>query len=169
MIRVSRVERVSRMERPVGADPSAPGAGAAGGTGFGLLVWGATLTPRGGAAVVGEALGLSAALESASVVITGEGRYDSQSASGKVPSYVAGLAAERGLPAMLVAGDIDAAMRGAAQGDGTEPFGSVPGFVAVESLTALAGRSAAAMADPLTYLRLAGAALARRSAQPRRA
>ena len=160
--RWERMVRVSRVGSAVRADPAAPGSGAAGGTGFGLQVWGATLAPRRGAAVVGEALGLPAAVEAASVVITGEGRYDSQSASGKVPSYVAGLAAERGLPAMLVAGDIDAAMRGAAQGDGTEPFGSVPGFVAVESLTALAGGSAAAMADPLTYLRMAGAALARR-------
>lgn len=52
------------------ADPEAAGAGAAGGTGFGLLAWGARLAP--GAAVVGDALGLPMRVAGADVVITGE-------------------------------------------------------------------------------------------------
>ncbi|MDQ1582631.1 MAG: glycerate 2-kinase [Microbacteriaceae bacterium] len=120
-----------------------PGAGAAGGTGFGLLVWGAALAP--GAGAVGEALGLPGLVRDADLVITGEGRFDSQSAGGKVASYVAQLAATSGARAMLVAGAIEA------------PADS---FDAAASLTELAGGSAAAIADPLTWAREAGATLA---------
>src|SRR6185436_17919511 len=69
-----------------GADPAAPGAGAAGGTGFALSAWGATTAS--GADAVAQELGLSAHLAAADVVVTGEGRYDGQSESGKVPSLV---------------------------------------------------------------------------------
>ena len=68
-------------------DPLTPGAGAAGGTGFGLLAWGATLEP--GSVAVAELIGLPAAAVAASVVITGEGSFDGQSAAGKVPAHVA--------------------------------------------------------------------------------
>ena len=80
------------LARLVAADPSTPGAGAAGGTGFGLLAWGATLEP--GSRAVAELIGLPEAAAAASVVITGEGSFDGQSAAGKVPSHVASLAGE---------------------------------------------------------------------------
>jgi glycerate 2-kinase len=137
----SNLRQLARILR---ADERAPGAGAAGGAGFGLLAWGATVSP--GAAAVAHALGASSALENANVLITGEGRFDSQSAAGKVPSYLAGLATEHGIPALLVAGSIQAP---------TEQFAS-----AVE-LSELAGGAEAAMDDPVTFLRLAGASLAR--------
>ena len=130
------------------ADPTTPGAGAAGGAGFGLLAWGARLAP--GAAAVGEALGLPAVVAGADTVITGEGRFDSQSAAGKVPSHLAGLAADAGARALLVAGAIEP---GALEAD--------PGrFAAAVSLTELAGSVPAAMADPVRWLRLAAAQLA---------
>ncbi len=132
-----------RLARLIPVDPATPGAGAAGGAGFGLLAWGATLAP--GSAAVGEALGIPAAVVGASVVVTGEGRFDAQSAAGKVPSYLAGLAADAGARAMLVAGLIEA-----------DPAG----FAAALSLTDLAGSSAAAMRDTLVWLEAAGAALA---------
>ncbi|MEO6826633.1 MAG: glycerate kinase [Microbacteriaceae bacterium] len=125
------------------ADPTAAGAGAAGGTGFGLRAWGAALAP--GAAAVGEALGVPAAIRGADIVITGEGRFDSQSSAGKVPTYVAALAAASGARAMLVAGGIEA---------------EAIGFVAAYSLIDLAGSLDAALADPLRWLHRAGAALA---------
>jgi glycerate kinase len=136
-----------RLARLVPIDPETPGAGAAGGTGFGLLAWGATIQT--GAAVIGEALGLPAAVARGSVVVTGEGRFDAQSAAGKAPSYVASLALGSGAPAMLVAGLIEA-----------DPVG----FAASLSLTDLAGSAQAAMADPLRWLALAGARLAAESA-----
>lgn len=128
-------------------DPTAPGAGAAGGAGFGLLVWGATLA--GGADGVADVLGLPAAITTADVVVTGEGRYDGQSAAGKVPSVVRRLAAGR--PTMLVAGAVDA---------------PVDDFVAAASLTVIAtqttGEPDDAMADPLRFARIAGRRLAAR-------
>jgi glycerate 2-kinase len=134
---------LTRLARLVPVDPETPGAGAAGGTGFGLLAWGATIQP--GAAAIGEALGLPAAVSGADLVITGEGRFDSQSADGKVPGYVAGLATASGSRAMLVAGSIEAGLTG---------------FEMSVSLTELAGSAQAALTDPLRWLRAAGAALA---------
>ena len=144
--------QVAVSDLPVRADAATPGAGAAGGTGFGLLAWGATIAP--GAAAVGAALGLPAALAGASVVITGEGRFDDQSLAGKVPSYVLDAAGA----ASSSLGDRTpiavALVAGAIEGDTTV-------FSASVSLTDLAGDSAAARADPSRWLREAGARLAR--------
>ena len=141
---LARLERLIRVARP-GLGGTTPGAGAAGGTGYGLLAWGATVAP--GAEAVGEALGLPALVAGADVVVTGEGRFDAQSAAGKVPAYVAGLARSAGARALLVAGAIDAA--------------DVP-FDEAVSLVGLAGGVADAMADPVTWARAAGAQLASR-------
>ncbi|MBM7831548.1 glycerate kinase [Agromyces cerinus] len=123
--------------------PETHGAGAAGGTGFGLLAWGAAM--GGGAALVADALGLDDDLDGADLVITGEGRYDGQSEAGKAPSEVARLAAARDVPVALVAGAITAEPRG---------------FAASVALTGLAGGTEPAMADPLRWLEAAGAQLA---------
>ena len=120
-----RARRGARAARALlDVDPATPGAGAAGGTGFGLLAWGATLVP--GSAAVAELIGLRAAVAAASVVVTGEGSFDGQSAAGKVPAHVAALAAEAGTPVALVAGRI------AADAD-------VSAFAGTVSLTDLAG------------------------------
>ncbi|WP_214467575.1 glycerate kinase [Microbacterium flavescens] len=128
------------------ADPETPGAGAAGGTGFGLLAWGATLVP--GSAAVADLVGLASAVAEASVVITGEGSYDGQSAAGKVPAHVAAVAAASQVAVALVAGRI--------AGDA-----DTSGFAAAVSLTDLAGSAESAMASPAHWLVEAGAALAR--------
>ncbi|GAA5202841.1 glycerate kinase [Microbacterium jejuense] len=128
------------------ADRDAAGAGAAGGTGFGLLAWGARLVP--GSAAVAELVGLDAAVGAASLVLTGEGSYDGQSAAGKVPAHVGALAAAAGVPVALVAGRITA-------------DADVAGFAATASLTALAGSGQAAMDEPVRWLTAAGALLAR--------
>ena len=78
-------------------------AGAAGGLAGGLAALGATL--RRGAALVAETVGLSAALAGASLVLTGEGRYDATSLDGKVVGHVLGEARAAGVPAAIVAGD----------------------------------------------------------------
>jgi glycerate kinase len=82
-----------------------PGAGAAGGLGFALLLLGGE--PRSGAEVVAELLGLDAALDGAHWLITGEGRTDRQTLLGKAPIVAARHAAARGVPATLVSGSID--------------------------------------------------------------
>jgi glycerate kinase len=139
---------LARLAGLLRVDPVPPGAGAAGGTAYGLLAWGARIAA--GSAAVGQALGVPAMVAGASVVITGEGRFDAQSAAGKVPSYLADLAGTAGAPALLVAGAIDAAALGAGPGR----------FAAALALTELAGSPAAAMADPLHWLHLAAARLA---------
>ncbi|MGP3533957.1 glycerate kinase [Microbacterium sp. RD1] len=125
------------------ADPALPGAGAAGGAGWALAAWGATLAA--GAAEVAALIRLADAAESASVVITGEGSYDAQSAAGKVPAFVAGLAphAAVGLVAGRITADAD-----------LSPFADAV------SLTELAGSSASALAEGTRWLREAGARLA---------
>jgi glycerate kinase len=140
---------LARLAALLSAKASAPGAGAAGGTGFGLLAWGAEIAA--GSAAVGEALGMPAAAASARLVITGEGRFDAQSAAGKVPSYLSALARQVGADAALVAGVIQATT-------GT--------FSDAVSLTELAGGSAAAQVDAERWLVEAGTVLARRFVSP---
>ena len=80
-----------------------PGAGAAGGIGFGAVaVLGAQLRP--GAAVVQQLTGLEEALDGVDLVITGEGSLDSQTLSGKAPAGVADAARREGVPVVAVAG-----------------------------------------------------------------
>ncbi|HEY8798885.1 MAG TPA: glycerate kinase [Candidatus Dormibacteraeota bacterium] len=80
-----------------------PGAGAAGGTGAGLMAFlDAELVS--GAALVVDASGFDRALPGAQLVITGEGRADGQTAYGKAPGEVARRAQTAGVPAVMVAG-----------------------------------------------------------------
>jgi glycerate kinase len=80
-----------------------PGAGAAGGTGAGLIAFlDARLVP--GAALVVEASGFDKKLQGADLVITGEGRADSQTAYGKAPGEVARRAKAARIPVLLMAG-----------------------------------------------------------------
>ena len=134
---------LARLARLVPVPESAPGAGAAGGTGFGLLAWGGTMA--GGASAVADAIGLDEALVHADLVVTGEGRFDGQSEAGKAPTEVARRAAAAGVGVALVAGAITAA---------------TDRFAASVSLSDLAGGSAEAMAEPVRWLELAGARLA---------
>jgi glycerate kinase len=81
-----------------------PGAGAAGGLGFGLLTLGAVM--REGAGIISHAIGLREAVEKAELVITGEGRSDSQTKYGKVPYFVARLAKEYNSKTILISGSL---------------------------------------------------------------
>jgi len=82
-----------------------PGAGAAGGLGAGLIVFlKAKLLP--GVDIVIQATGLARHLEDATLVFTGEGRIDGQTACGKTPVGVARKAKEFGLPVIAIAGEI---------------------------------------------------------------
>lgn len=91
-----------------------PGAGAAGGTGFALMLLGAEAAS--GADVVLDLAGFDDRLAAADVVITGEGKLDRQTLQGKGPAEVARRAAAAGLPVIAVAGANqldDAALAGA--------------------------------------------------------
>jgi glycerate kinase len=83
-----------------------PGAGAAGGIGYGLLSF-AKAMMQPGFDLVAEAVGLDARIRAADVVLTGEGRLDSQTLEGKGPAGVAAMARSAGKPALAFAGSID--------------------------------------------------------------
>ncbi|MFF4250451.1 glycerate kinase [Streptomyces sp. NPDC001663] len=82
------------LEEAVGAKAAehaaSPGAGAAGGIGYGALLLGARFRP--GIEVMLEVLGFAPALEWADLVITGEGSLDEQTLHGKAPAGVAAAA-----------------------------------------------------------------------------
>jgi len=95
------VEVVRRDVAQVAAD--APGAGAAGGLGFGLMAFcGAGLRP--GFDLVAELTGLEAEIGTADLVITGEGSMDAQTLMGKGPAGVADLARAAGKPVVAFCG-----------------------------------------------------------------
>lgn len=83
-----------------------PGAGAAGGVGFALLALGARFQP--GVELVADLVGLAETISGADLVVTGEGRLDRQTLSGKAPMGVAQLARAAGVPVVAVCGRLDA-------------------------------------------------------------
>lgn len=99
-----------RLERAAGRrERDSPGAGAAGGTGFGLLSLAdrfRSLRLRPGIDLVMEAAGFDAKLARADLVITGEGRIDEQTAFGKTALGVARRAAAVGVPCIAVGGGV---------------------------------------------------------------
>ena len=91
-----------QLSKPV---KNVPGTGAAGGIGAALLgVLKADL--RSGIEIVMEAAGLEDVLQDANLVITGEGRIDSQTIHGKTPIGVAQLAKKYSLPVIGIAGSV---------------------------------------------------------------
>ena len=82
----------------------APGAGAAGGLGFALMLLGATREP--GVELVAEAVGLAERAARADLVVTGEGAFDFSSRSGKVPYGVASVAQRALQPCVALAGQV---------------------------------------------------------------
>ena len=82
-----------------------PGDGAAGGLGFGLRAF-CNAEIVSGARLIAETVGLPAALQGADLLITGEGRTDGQTSSGKLCSVLAGMARERGVRTLLLSGGL---------------------------------------------------------------
>ena len=87
------------------ANPNEPGTGAAGGLGFAFLTFtNAVLEP--GIKIVLEETKLESYVKGADVVVTGEGRLDFQTAMGKAPVGVAGLAKKFDIPVLAFAGSV---------------------------------------------------------------
>jgi glycerate 2-kinase len=118
-----------------------PGAGAAGGLGAALFAVGAGMRP--GIALVQEAVGLEQRVAQADLVVTGEGRFDSQSLVGKVVSGVARTAGEHAVPCVVLAGDVQLGRREAAAA-GVEQAWSLVDLVGAERAM---GDAAAALAE----------------------
>jgi glycerate 2-kinase len=98
---------VDLVQRELGVNHAdVPRAGAAGGLGYGIMTFlNGTLVS--GFAVVAERLKLKERIAAADIVITGEGKLDSQSLEGKGPFGVAAAAKEAGKPVWVIAGTIE--------------------------------------------------------------
>jgi glycerate kinase len=106
---LGRFSRV--LAQTLGQDLSTqPGAGAAGGLAFGLTALGARIRP--GFEHVAQVLSLDSRVSGADWVLTGEGRFDGQTAFGKAPSGVAQMARTHHKRCVLFAGRIDASTSG---------------------------------------------------------
>ncbi|TDO92882.1 glycerate kinase [Enemella evansiae] len=127
-----------RLAEVVGIDSDRPGMGAAGGAGYALAaVLGGRIEP--GAPYIASASGLTEAVAGADVLITGEGKFDQTSLSGKVVGHALSLP---GAPMkVVVAGAV------ATEVPGVDTF----------ALADLAGSPAASFADPARWLTEAGA------------
>lgn len=79
-----------------------PGSGAAGGLGFALLSIGAELLS--GAKLLADFIHLEDGVKEVDLVITGEGQSDGQTLYGKAPGYIASIASEYNVPAILISG-----------------------------------------------------------------
>ncbi len=138
-----------------------PGAGAAGGLGAGLLFF----TPavlRPGVALVLETVGFDSQVRGADLVVTGEGRTDSQTAMGKAPAGVAAAAKRHGVPVVCLAGGL---------GDGADDVlamgidalaAAVPAPMTLEEAVRAGPSLVEAAAARVCRLLKVGAAIARR-------
>ena len=87
------------------ADPQQAGTGAAGGLGFAFLTFTHAVLES-GIKIVLEETKLESYVKGADVVVTGEGRLDFQTAMGKAPVGVAGLAKKFDIPVLAFAGSV---------------------------------------------------------------
>jgi glycerate kinase len=111
------------VNRDLGIDlKDAPGAGAAGGLGFGLMAFlGAHLRP--GVEVVMDAVGFADRLAHTDLVITGEGKLDAQSLRGKTVSGVMRAATELNVRTAVVCGRAEIVPEGVWVASLVERFG----------------------------------------------
>lgn len=123
----------------LGGAPERAASGAAGGTAYGFAtVWGAHT--ESGARVIQHSTGLTEAITTADVVLTGEGRFDETSTAGKVVGEVLTFAHSHGVPVGIVAGHV-----------------AIDSDSWTCSLSNLAGSAPEAIANPLMYVEQAGA------------
>lgn len=118
------------------------GAGAAGGAGFGAMV-GCAAEVRSGAELVLDLAGFDERLTAADLVITGEGRFDSQTLQGKGPGVVIDRARAAGVPVRVLCGSSEIA--------GSDLPDGVAGVTALTDVASLEE----CLADPEPALRAA--------------
>lgn len=87
------------------SDPTAPGTGAAGGLGFAFKTFTNSILESGIRIVLDET-NLEDYIKDADLVITGEGRLDSQTIYGKAPIGVAAIAKQYNIPVIAFAGSV---------------------------------------------------------------
>jgi len=132
-----------------------PGAGAAGGLGWGLATFAGAALER-GVDVIARIRRLDDALAGAALCVTGEGRIDRQTLHGKVVDGVAARAAAHGVPVVAFGGSIEVAAEAELAARGITCMPIVPGpfdlreamLAAPELLYAAAARFARLRGSP---------------------
>ncbi len=131
---------------------AAEGAGAAGGLGWSLMAFlGALMEP--GVDLVCRTVDLAGAVRGADLVLTGEGSVDAQTLDGKTPAGVARVAAEAGVPCVVLAGRVVADADVLLEHGVSALVGIVPG--AVDLRNALAAGAENLERSAATVVRLA--------------
>jgi glycerate kinase len=139
-----------QLKRAFGVDVAGmPGAGAAGGLAAGLFALGGRRVA--GSTTVLAVSGAADAIDTADLVVTGEGAYDATSLRGKVVGAVAARAAEAALPCLVLAGTVGVGQREM----------SANGVEAAYALADLAGSAEAARAEPARWLTALAARVSR--------
>ncbi|MCK0112832.1 glycerate kinase [Ornithinimicrobium sp. F0845] len=141
------------LDAALGTSPNSrvttPGAGAAGGTGYAVLAaLGAGQVP--GVELLLDLVGMDTALAGADLVVTGEGRLDEQTLSGKAPMGVLARARAHGIRTVAVAGHCALSPAVARE----------VGFTAVHALTDIEPDVERCLAEPGPLLGRIGATLA---------
>jgi len=85
-------------------NPNYPGAGAAGGVGWGLIAF-CNAKLHKGIELILDVLNFGEVIQDADLIITGEGKMDNQSLQWKAPFGVAEYAATKGIPVVALCGD----------------------------------------------------------------
>ena len=99
------MERYAELSRGYSCDPNYPGSGAAGGLGFAFRTFlHGNLEP--GINIVLDEIGIESQLKIADIILTGEGRLDSQTVRGKAPIGVARLARKYSKPVLAFSGSV---------------------------------------------------------------
>ncbi len=128
-----------------------PGAGAAGGLAAGLIAFlGARVAS--GFETVAAAVGLAERLDGCDLVLTGEGRVDGQTLSGKVIAGVARAAASKGVPVVVLAGGVLPAAYALHERGVTALFSIMPGPLALEEAEQRAAELIARCAEEVVRL-----------------
>jgi len=129
----SGTDLLTGKQRPLDREP---GAGAAGGLGYGLLLLGGRRVS--GVQAVLEAVGFDELAQATDLIVTGEGAFDWQSLRGKVVAGVAEAALATATPAVVIAGQVLVGRRD------TMALGISGTYAVAEN----PGQVAAALADP---------------------
>lgn len=156
------------VRRDLGVDLArVPGAGAAGGLGYGLMAFAGAKAVKGVDTIL-DLAGLKAALSGADLVVTGEGRIDFQTAFGKAPAGVARWAARTRVPVVAIGGAVSGDARKLFEAGFSGIEASVTEICDVDTALKQAGRNLELAAERAARLIELGARQARRQRARRR-
>lgn len=125
---------------------TAPGAGAAGGFGFMAYAF-LKAEAQSGIDLILDLVGFDSKIKGADAIITGEGRFDSQSVQGKAPWGILQRAAKQLIPTYLVCGDADTQQ--------------AAGYAGIHTLTSLESDIEKCIASPAPLVTELGASIAK--------